>query len=266
MTIPHVAIVSSFLLAGNNPNILEGIIGLPTIEREPPLKWHFLVLTYQSRYRPASIWNRGRNKRIWAQKLSHHRTEAPEGLIKEVKMSKRDWFLIFIMASSLIVIPSTLAFLTSYYTPIIGLSCRSITFLCYMLCQLCLIGLWVWDIENTYVDRTGIPHMPVRSIPWKGYSIGRSWYACPWYLLTTINIIGATFTAIGGTMMQIIGVYRNCRCQILIKSWHNPDDVMFNISTNSAEDISYAKHYWTGTGAGAVSFLGFVAFVGWWYV
>ena len=57
MTIPHVAIVSSFLLAGNNPNILEGIVGLPTIEKKPSLKWHFLLLTYDSRYKPAWIWN-----------------------------------------------------------------------------------------------------------------------------------------------------------------------------------------------------------------
>ena len=40
---------------------------------------------------------------------------------------------------------------------------------------------------------------------------------------------------------------------------------MLNISSNSAEDISYARRTWTALGASAVTFLGVVAFIGWWY-
>ena len=183
-------------------------------------------------------------------------------------MSKKSWGLIVFLASLLIVIPSTLAFLTSFYTPIIGLSCRSMTFLSYMLCQLWLIALSVWDIESTYVEDVGqgdqglVQHIPVRRID----SASRRWSLCLWYFLATINVGVALFMTIGGTMMQIMGVYRNCRCRIPITSWHNPDNSMINISTNSAEDISYALHVWRGTGAGAVVFLGFVTFLGWWYV
>ena len=38
MTIPHIAVISGLLLAGNNPNTLEGITGRETID-SAPLKW-----------------------------------------------------------------------------------------------------------------------------------------------------------------------------------------------------------------------------------
>ena len=63
MTIPHIAIISSFLLAGNNPNTLEGVVGLPTIKDISP-SWHIFSFAYHSRYKPAWIWNRGQSKKM----------------------------------------------------------------------------------------------------------------------------------------------------------------------------------------------------------
>ena len=67
--------------------------------------------------------------------------------------------------------------------------------------------------------------------------------------------------------MQIIGVYRNCLCDIPITVWHKryDEDQLFVISTNSKDDIHKSKTFWKGTGVTAVVFLTSVSFIGWWY-
>jgi hypothetical protein len=56
MIIPHISIVSGLLLAGNNPNTLEGVVALEYVEKEEK---HILnkifELTYESRYKP-QVW------------------------------------------------------------------------------------------------------------------------------------------------------------------------------------------------------------------
>ena len=64
--------------------------------------------------------------------------------------------------------------------------------------------------------------------------------------------------------MQVIGVYRNCLCNLPATQWRQPT-AEFVISINSAEDIHRAATVWKGTGATAVTFLGVVSFIGWWY-
>jgi len=270
MTIPHIAIISGLLLAGNNPNTLEGVVGRESAPR-PARQWLIFELVYDSRYQPAWIWNRGRSKRIWALRLTHD-LDSSDTLKKKITIGFSDWISIFMLAYALVVLPSTLAFLTSFYTPAVGLSCRSMTFLIYMLCQFCLMLLWIWNIQTTTLDDDFQPHVPVRRNPLIANDHSRkhsstAWYPWVWYPLVVIDVLCATFTAIGGTMLQIIGVYRNCLCNIPITVWHRPydDDVSFVISSNSAEDIHWAQTIWTGTGVTAVVFLGFVSFVGWWY-
>ena len=60
-----------------------------------------------------------------------------------------DWLLFFLMLVVLLLIPFTLAFLTSYYTPIIGLGCRSFTFVLYFLFQCLLSNLWLVDFTGS---------------------------------------------------------------------------------------------------------------------
>ena len=268
MTIPHIAIVSGLLLAGNNPNTLEGVVGRKSAA-ESKRRWYVLELVYESRYRPAWIWDRGRNKRIWAMRLqqTHHRSSA-DRFKDKIEIGFQDWVTIFLFAFALIVIPSTLAFLTSFYTPRIGLSCRSMTFLVYMICQFTLILLWIWNVQSAVLLDDLSSYVPVTRNPFSSPPSAHpqtSWYPWAWYPLVIITISCATFTAIGGTMMQIIGVYRNCLCDIPITTWHNRANELLVISTNSADDIHRAVTVWTGTGVTAVVFLGFVSFVGWWY-
>lgn len=257
MTIPHISIVSGLLLAGNNPNTLEGVVGRKT-PNSSQRKWCLLELVYDSRYRPAWIWHRGRNKRMWALRLQQTYPSL-DNLRDKITIYPQKWFSIILIAFGLILIPSTLAFLTSFYTPREGLGCRSMTFLAYMLCQFCLMWLWIWNILSTdlVLDDQQSIHVT---------SNNTLWSACVWYFFVTVIFLCATFTAIGGTMMQIIGVYRNCLCDIPITTWHRRyENELLVISTNSKDDIHRAKTFWKGTGITAVVFLTFVSFVGWWY-
>jgi hypothetical protein len=86
------------------------------------------------------------------------------------------------------------------------------------------------------------------------------------WLLMAIGYAAAVFSAIGGTMMQIMGVYRNCLCMINVNTWsHGRNDANLQLSTNSAEDIEQALKYWIPMGGAASGFLGMVAYVAWWY-
>lgn len=275
MAIPHIAIISGLLLAGNNPNTLEGVVSRKTAE-QGPRKWLIFELVYESRYRPAWIWDRGRSKRIWAMRLqkTYHKT-VTDPLREKIAISFGDWMTIGTFAFALVATPSTLAFLTSFYTPRIGLSCRSMTFLVYMLCQFCLIHLWIWSIQSTTLGSTTLGdwseiYHPATRIPWipddNSRNSSTAWYPWVWYPLVIAAAACATLTAIGGTMMQIIGVYRNCLCDLTITVWHRRfDNELFTISTNSADQIYRAQTVWRGTGSAAVAVLGFVSFVGWWY-
>ena len=258
MTIPHIAIVSGLLLAGNNPNTLEAIVGKKT-PQPSRREWGILELVYESRYRPAWIWNRGMNKRMWAKRLQKKYYDTRRDSLKDkIEINAQVWFSkIFAPAFGLIVVPSILAFLTSFYTPRVGLSCRSMTFLVYMLCQLCLIVLWIWDIRSTELRIEGQQY---RQIPKPKISV------FVWRVCVIAITLCAVFTGIGGTMMQIIGVYRNCLCDIPITVWHRRfENQLIVISTNSKDDIDRAKTYWKGTGITAVVFLTIVSYIGWWY-
>lgn len=76
MIIPHISIVSGLLLAGNNPNTLEGVvahefgdIGEPITVEEEYFLLKVFELAYNSRYKPQWLWFRGRSKRDWVERV-----------------------------------------------------------------------------------------------------------------------------------------------------------------------------------------------------
>ncbi len=178
-----------------------------------------------------------------------------------------DWVWLLLHAAVLNVLPFVLAYLTSYYTPTIGLSCRSITFLLYFLFQIWLSAIWLWDFQDDkhfdlvyYVGRRRNQGLDG---PAGGTSPG---YPIPsiMTILTLFGAVGSAFTAIFGTIFQLTGVYRNCKCILPVTAW-GQDDFFFQISTNSAEAITYAKRYWMTTGVASIIMLIVVCYVGWWY-
>ncbi|KAF2689103.1 hypothetical protein K458DRAFT_123851 [Lentithecium fluviatile CBS 122367] len=274
MTIPHVAIVSGCLLAGNNPYTLETIvsgIGKKDSPDQPERSERLWTPFYKSVYQPVWMWERGRNKRNWFKRVKKDHVkkaaEASSATTPKKTWSNRlndswkehlttpdlesvptvrspQWIFLLLTASVLIVIPFVLAYVTSFYTPTIGLSCRTFTFVLYFVFQSLLTMLWGYDFWG-YND---------------AYEVRPDWF----YLLLFLFFGGSAFTAIIGTFMQILGVYRNCLCNIPMGSWGSKD-FHFTVSTNSAEGIYYASRYWLSTGIASMCVLVIFCYFGWWY-
>jgi hypothetical protein len=221
MTIPHVAIVSGCLLAGNNPNTLEAIVSSISEgggEEKPKPEWGYQPY-YQSVYLPALMWSRGRTKRFWMDELDKHYSspgsEEP-GKEKGGKLGRWDWIRLVIIALMLMAPPSVLAFLTPFYTPTLGLSCRSLTFLLYFVFQVCLGILWLWDFPHLP------PHPWFQHVDWLPFGKVKVKNAPTLFgLLLAFTIVGSVFTAVVGTFLHILGVYRNYLCSIPIGHWRS---------------------------------------------
>jgi hypothetical protein len=67
-----------------------------------------------------------------------------EDLRERATLSPLDWFLILFMATFLLGVPFILAFLTAFFTPPVGLACRSLTFTVYACAQFTQVFLWLW--------------------------------------------------------------------------------------------------------------------------
>lgn len=163
---------------------------------------------YDGRFETVSLWRRGPNKRLWVDEVidwnesEARRTSQPGGLhgggptlrkLLEFGMEDRLWLLFGVLV--LVIVPSALAGATSYNTPRTGLSCRSLNHLAYLCAQILQMVLWGWDTHLHYVSRDKLQK-----------------YIC-WIIQFVVGAI-TIFISIGGTLMQIIGVYRNCLCSV----------------------------------------------------
>lgn len=301
MIIPHLSIVSGLLLSCDNPNILEAVVALEFEDSdlcEPSKRVDFFELAYASRYRPAWLWLRGKSKRDWVERVwktyEFRQPSGPRGrlvpddemsdLKKLTRLSVLNWTVIIGLTALLLYIPFVLAFITAWFTPQIGLSCRSLTFLVYALCQTCQLALWVWAYagspscykncsffrEAGYLERHGF-YTPtdissLRSTNWNTLWTLKSLWAIIWYTLATAFGLGAIFTALGGTLMQLLGVYTSNICQIDAQYWSKDhEEILVIISSNYALEIADARMYWVSSAICATVFLAGVSFAGWWY-
>jgi hypothetical protein len=330
MTVPFVAIVAGCLLAGNNPNTLEGVMsGTPfghkrvrnparddaenkdkfkrklqflkdmfKRPRKEVIREFIMPYLYPKVYEPVWMWERGRNKRRWIERVQDlHRlkkdkpTDEKHNWVKKrmVVLNEKfsaifksndsedlkklplpyttipDWTFILILVIILILIPFTLAFLTSYYTPIIGLGCRSFTFVLYFLCQILLSIIWLVDFtgaRNTFVRSKSFHECNFEKVddrPIRGRH-GKIGFGIAFFAVMFISC----FSTIAGTFMQIVGVYRNCKCLVPMAHWGNPNFLVV-LSSNAADDIRYAGLYWKNNGIAAIVLLAVVCYAGWWY-
>lgn len=303
MIIPHISIISGLLLAGNNPNTLEGVMALEfgdVEEKESFEKKHWLnsifELAYESRYRPKWLWERGRSKQDWIDRvITTYEFRAPSGrrgsmvpdedmaaLRVATTMDFMSWAIILTLTLLLMGTPFVLAFLVSFYTPQVGVSCRSFTILIYAIAQLCQVVLWMWAYagppangkyfkffrKGGFLDRNGFfTPTNIKSL-WKKETFWslQSLWALIWFNLATIFGFGGVLSTIGGTMMQLMGVYSSSKCSVNASWWTRPhDQVMVTISRNYALEILDAKRYWIPCAITAILFLGLVSFCGWWY-
>ncbi|KAI0135030.1 hypothetical protein F4814DRAFT_443858 [Daldinia grandis] len=291
MVIPYLAIISCAMLASNSPSTLDGIVydgGIETpIDNYEPSSWarhlkkiksykgiSFVIeriegynpieTAFEGRFRTVKLWKRGLNKREWVQEAineyalsSEYRSgdgASPDELRKALMMNYQDCLYVLAGALFAVLAPCCLAFLTSYNTPQSGLSCRSLTYLVYAISQVCEMALWTCAarLRIRYGTQWSETNPIAKRICWWGQVF-----------------VGffAIFAAVGGTTMQLVGVYRSCACKVPVRYWPrlSDQDAYIVLSNNTAEDIEAARRWWTVTGSTAVVVVGIVCALAWWH-
>lgn len=177
------------------------------------LKVPFYGPTYHSPYQPASMWDRGNVKAMWVARLAKENPHLERALQKEVlHMGWRGWGLYTIVpALILLLIPGFLGgmircvyfhfsphriadtsvdmgYPTSYTTPTLGLSCRSMTMLFYVGAQIFLSLLWLWN-WNFQGEQS-------RKSRWIWKIV---WYNMLWYMTFSFWIVIGITMSVGGT-------------------------------------------------------------------
>jgi len=85
-------------------------------------------------------------------------------------------------------------------------------------------------------------------------------------IISALFWFGSLIAAIGGTTMQIVGVYRNCICYAGANNWWNINKI--NPAVNLASDTQDARNssvYWIWMGSTATVFMAVNCYIGWWY-
>ncbi|KAI3323356.1 hypothetical protein HD806DRAFT_522560 [Xylariaceae sp. AK1471] len=240
MVIPYLAIVACAMLAANSPSTLDGIVydgantALPdqyeasflsfqiqkAVKTYKPLAmilrqlegYNPVETAFEGRFRTVKLWKRGLNKRQWVQEavndyeasMTVHRLGkgiSSEELRDSLTLNAQDCSYVAVGALFLVLTPNLLAFLTSYNTPRAGLSCRSLTYLVYAISQVCEMVLW------SLAARLRIRH----GTRWSETNPVAKRFC--WYGQVFVGFF-AIFAAVGGTMLQLLGVYRTCICQV----------------------------------------------------
>lgn len=125
------------------------------------------------------------------------------------------------------------------------------------------------SVDHFVVDSTR-PQTPGsiwRAVGSREFRDVRSAWCCLWYSLYVLFCVTAAFAAVGGTLMQVLGVYSADICSVTTDRWVDPfrPGVTAMISMNSRLMIQDAQTYWKPCAITAIAFMSFVSFVGWWY-
>ncbi|MCJ1418668.1 hypothetical protein MMC32_005017 [Xylographa parallela] len=291
MIIVHVAIVSGCLLASNNPSTTTAVVGLspaihptttlysaPTIASQSSSGKHSTVKTstesryrryliwwgvvrpkghvrhlplfdqcFETRFQPVWLWRRGHNKMEWIRRSKAWRNHP--WFQKEIHLSPLNWLLyLYIPTMILIVFPPGAGGFVAYDTPPIGFACRSLTLCIYAGCQIVL---------------TTIAAVHAASESHK-YWENKVFVAIPWFL-TAIAMLFSLFTGIGGSMMQIMGVYRNCICYVNAQYWLSLDaSPGIDVATDT-QGARESSANWLTMGYTATAFMALVCYMGYRY-
>ncbi|KAI0863832.1 hypothetical protein F4860DRAFT_511721 [Xylaria cubensis] len=292
MVIPYLAIIACAMLATNSPSTLDGIVydgantALPDeyemsfwstrIQAAKAYKPVAIILwliegynpfetAFEGRFQTVKLWKRGLNKREWVQEavndyedsMTLHRLGkgiTPRKLRAMLTLNAQDCSYVAVGSLFLVLTPSSLAFILSYHTPRSGLSCRSLTFLVYAISQVCEMILW--SLAARLRVKYGNQWSEVTPIAKR---------FC-WYGQVFVGFF-AIFAAVGGSILQLLGVYRTCLCQVPATFWPylNDAEAYFPLSTNSQAAITAAEAWWTVTGSIAVGLMSIVTALAWWH-
>lgn len=207
--------------------------------------------TYDTEFEPVSLWSRGVNKMEWIRQTDAWISE--DTSFQEVmRITWLGWiFKVFLPALSLIAIPPAAGGVVAFFTPPRGIGCRSLSFILYAGCQGFVTAIAL--VRNAGDGReSGV--LKWLSTGWRFQLI--SW---PFWF-------GSLLAAVGGTVMQISGVYNNCICYANAPSWWNIKEL--NPPIQVASDTQAARtssSFWIGMGITATAFMALNCYIGWWY-
>lgn len=289
MVIVHVAIVGGCLLASNNPSSVTAIAAETIADDDGALvlgpetnsfDWlRYLTTTaiYKTPFQPVPMWDRGCNKKFWIEgtrALTGQPRNAQHWFHDKIKITGAGYFAIGLFSFVLVIIPATLAFIVSYFTPKVCLSCRSLTFTVYTCSQTILIIVATMRSYYSSVDADNIGNVRAEFITdlgrfWNNGSTWSHWLKAGGYIFacicTVFAIAGAILTGFVSTLLQIIGTFRNCKCNISVTSWRNPAEDTFNVASDTQLARENSQKFWIPTGTGAIVFMASVCWLGWWY-
>jgi hypothetical protein len=230
------ALASSVVLGVSFPTVIESVLAHRDItSAEYKLQWLSERRTTLARWADSTGWDGSQILEKKYRTIFHRSSYAVVACI---------------LTLLIIGVPCGLAIAVSFYTPAIGLSCRSVTVLSYLACQTVLVFLWFFRSS---------PHLHQ---PSKSNDIGRRRRLVP-CLVTILDAI-ICFIAMGigiiGTVSQLLGVFRNCICKSGL--WYGLPTTK-DISeatvlvTTDTEDMRESATLWIRLGLSGIVWLAF---------
>jgi hypothetical protein len=287
MMIVHVAIVCGCLLASNNPSAASILAS----EAFPGPTTHFLPPVYDTPFQPVSMLWRGSNKEKWLARLVLHcyhaeprcqgtscttpDNEALRTVADDVRVGAGTYWLLIVLPTLVLVsLPPAAGAVVAHQTPPIGWGCRSLTLVSYAGAQSLMVLCNGVRHQFRASDSQALPanhrnatvsrskHLVGRLV-YMLLAISKCW---PQFLLAISSFAGilSLFTALGGTIMQVTGVYKNCYCYVNSGMWLNLDNAYVNVASDTADQRN-ASHNWIYMGCVATGFMVTCCYVGWWY-
>ncbi|KAK3332184.1 hypothetical protein B0T19DRAFT_439042 [Cercophora scortea] len=251
MIIVHVAIVNGCLLASNNPSPVTMLVGRPAVT--PPTSSHrrmnlrkLFPPVYDGIFQPVSMWHRGRNKQEWLERTRAWQ-DPTTGFRAAVSVSRWEYALwIAIPTFILTSLPPAAGAVVAHQTPPTGWGCRSLSFATYGAFQTVLTPVYLVAMTRTHTR--------------KGHS---SLSRLAWNTAFGILFFFALFTSVGTTLMQIMGVYRNCICYVNAEWWLSSlGRAKVNVASDTL-DQREASGYWIKMGITATGFMVAISVLGW---
>ena len=299
MTIVHVSVIGGSLLASNNPSTAAAIVKRPpkrpgshsrteVAGRYSDLKAYIqtifkalsrIPLIYETRYEPAWMWSRGKNKGFWLSKTSAW--EDHDWFSDIVHIRLRGWLGLFVIAYLLVLAPCGLAFWIEYRTPPVTVGCRSMTILLYMVAQTIFMisSAWShfkafrgfrneewcgWLRRNSVRIRSTISTFApawLSAVFTAIFGVFTTCLAVLTMLLAVFTMLLAVFTTFVGTLMQITGIFQNCSCAATY-TWAYRSDSTVSLAKDTQSDRA-SSGTWKTAGRSALAVLGAVTLIGW---
>jgi len=197
------------------------------------------TLPFRKRYANAALWQAWLNDQIAADAGEEEMTSWRHPLLqrrRKIEIFGPKFYSRFLLGQGIgwvcMAVATASAAAISYTTPPLGIGCRSFNHALYGIMAFVLAMLRVFQHWVQVNCKQG----------WK-----RDIVDCLYVSLVYINALILTI----GTSLNLAGVYRSCRCQLLFTS----TDVTVQLGKMTNADIDEAKEYWIPVGYVAFTFV-----------